>query len=193
MSAQSDIMPDRQEVFSSLYGAYRLAWFDESGMRYFNISTEGFWRSFFAAVLVAPLYMLSISQGFMSPEGGFSLWAALAHLFFYALGWIIFPLVAFFVTDLIGLGQRFAALVIAVNWCTVPAFALLVVVISLFSLVQQPALFEVAQIVVTSGLIVYHWFVIKTALETSMAIAMAFVFFEILLGSMLHLLAERLI
>ena len=96
-------------------------------------------------------------------------------------------------TDLIGLGHRFAALVIAVNWCTVPAFAILVVAIGFFSLLQQPTLFEFAQIVVTSGLIVYHWFVIKTALATGMAIAMAFVFFEILLGSMLHLLAERLI
>ena len=27
-------MPDRQEVLSALYGAYRLAWFDVSGMTF---------------------------------------------------------------------------------------------------------------------------------------------------------------
>ena len=47
-------MPDRQEVLSALYGAYRLAWFDVSGMTFLNLTVEGFWRSFFAAVLVAP-------------------------------------------------------------------------------------------------------------------------------------------
>lgn len=186
-------MPDRQEVLSSLYGAYRLAWFDQSGMGYFNITTEGFWRSFFAAVLLAPFYMLSIGQDFMTSNGGFSLWAVLVHLFTYGISWLAFPLIAFFATDLLGLGKRFTALVVAVNWTAVPALGVLVVTIGFFSLIQQPALAEPAMILITSGLIVYHWFVIKTALETTTAIAIAFVLFNFFLGAMLHQLAERLL
>ena len=78
------MMPDRQEVASSLYGAWRLACLDESGMGYFNISVEGFWRSFFAAVLLAPVYMLAIGQSLMTPEGGFSFWSTLVHFITYA-------------------------------------------------------------------------------------------------------------
>ncbi|MGI9499922.1 MAG: hypothetical protein ACR2P3_07790 [Geminicoccaceae bacterium] len=185
-------MPDRQEIFSSLYGAYRLAWFDESGIGYFNISVEGFWRSFFAAVLLAPFYMLSIGQDVMTPEGGFSLWAALVHLFTYGISWVVFPLVAFFVTDLLGLGQRFTALVVAVNWSSVLTFGILTVSIGFVGLVQQ-SFAELALIAVTASLVVYHWFVIKTALETTTAIAIAFVLFNFLLGAMLHQVADRFI
>ena len=186
-------MPDRQEVFSSLYGAYRLAWFDENGMGYFNITTEGFWRSFFAAVLLAPFYLLSISRDFMIPDGGFSIWAAVVHLGIYGISWLAFPLVAFFATDLLGLGKRFTALVVAVNWTAVPALGVLIVTIGFFSLIQQPALAEPAMILITSGLIVYHWFVIKTALATTTAIAIAFVLFNFFLGAILHQFAVRLL
>ncbi|MGI9487445.1 MAG: hypothetical protein ACR2RF_16515 [Geminicoccaceae bacterium] len=185
-------MPDRQEVFSSLYGAYRLAWFDENGMSYFNISVEGFWRSFFAAVLIAPIFILSIGQDVMTPEGGFSFWALIVHLSTYGISWIIFPLVAFFVTDLLGLGHRFTALVVAVNWTSVLTFGLLTLSIGFVALVQQ-ALAELGLMAVTTGLIVYHWFVIKTALGTTAAIAVAFVLFNFLLGAMLHQVAERLV
>ena len=48
------MIPDQQEVIRSIYGAWRLPWLDRSGMGHFNLSVDGFWRSFFAAVLVAP-------------------------------------------------------------------------------------------------------------------------------------------
>ncbi|MEM7043705.1 MAG: hypothetical protein AAF543_12915 [Pseudomonadota bacterium] len=192
MSAQSDMMPDRQEIFASLYGAWRLACFDESGMSHFNISVEGFWRSFFAAVILAPFYMLSIGQDFMLPEGGFSFWAAMVHFLTYAVSWILFPLVAFFATDLLGLGQRFTALVVAVNWTSVLIFGLLTISFGLVAMVQQ-AVAELALFILTTALIVYHWFVIKTALDSTAAIAIAFVLFNFLLGAMLHQVADRLI
>lgn len=185
-------MPDRQEVISSLYGAYRLAWFDEKGMSYFNISVEGFWRSFFAAVLMAPIFIFSIGQDVMTPEGGFSFWALIVHLSTYGISWVVFPLVAFFATDLLGLGHRFTALVVAVNWTSVLTFGLLTVSIGFVALVQQ-SIAELALMAITTGLIVYHWFVIKTALETTTSIAIAFVLFNFLLGAMLHQVAERLI
>jgi len=185
-------MPDRQEIFSSLYGAYRLALFDENGLSFFNISVEGFWRSFFAAVLIAPFYMLSIGQDFLTPNGGFSFWAVMVHLFTYGASWVLFPLVAFFAADLLNLGHRFTALVVAVNWSSVLTFGLLAMGVGFVTLVQQ-ALADLALIVLTAGLIVYHWFVIKTALETTAAVAIAFVLFNFLLGAMLNQIAGRLV
>ena len=43
-----------------------------------------------------------------------------------------------------------------------------------------------------SGVIVYHWFVIKTALQTTTSLALAFVFLNGALGWMLVKTAERL-
>ncbi|MEL6965435.1 MAG: hypothetical protein AAFO01_21985 [Pseudomonadota bacterium] len=192
MSAQSDMLPDRHEIASSLYGAYRLAWFDETGMGFFNISVEGFWRSFFAAVILAPFYMLSIGQDFINPEDGFSFWAAMVHFLTYGLSWVLFPLVAFFATDLLGIGQRFTALVVAVNWTSILIFGLLTISVGLVAVVQH-AITELALVILTAALIVYHWFVIKTALETTATVAIAFVLFNFLLGAMLQQLAQRLV
>jgi hypothetical protein len=186
------MMPDRHEIASSLYGAYRLAWFDEGGMSYFNISVEGFWRSFFAAVILAPFYLLSIGPELLNPEGGFSFWAALVHFGTYAISWVLFPLVAFFATDLLGLGQRFTALVVAVNWSSILIFGLLTISVGLAALAQH-AIIELALVVLTAGLIVYHWFVIKTALESTAPVAIAFVLFNFLLGAMLQQVTQRLI
>jgi len=186
------MMPDRQEILSSLYGACRLALFDENGMSHFNISVEGFWRSFFAAVILTPFYMLSIGQELLQPEGGFSFWAAMVHLVTYAASWVLFPLVAFFAADLLNLGHRFTALVVAVNWSGVLIFGLLTLGISFVGVAQQ-SVADLALMILTIVLIVYHWFVIKTALATTTSIAIAFVLFNFLLGAMLQQLAHRLI
>ena len=47
-------MPDHDSVIRSIYGAWRLALLDPSGLNWFDVSIEGFWRSFFAAAIVAP-------------------------------------------------------------------------------------------------------------------------------------------
>ena len=49
----ADLVPLRTEIFHSLYGAFRLLLLDQGGMRWFNVSITGFYRSFLAAVLVA--------------------------------------------------------------------------------------------------------------------------------------------
>ena len=38
-----------REVFTALYGAYRLARLDAGGLKYFDITDQGFWRSFFCS------------------------------------------------------------------------------------------------------------------------------------------------
>lgn len=186
------MMPDRQEIISSLYGAYRLALFDERGLAYFNNSVEGFWRSFFAPLIITPFYMWSIGQEIISAEDGFSFWALLVHFITYTASWMLFALVAFFATDLLGLGHRFTALVVAVNWSGILIFGLLLVGSGLVALIQQPPA-DLALVILTTGLIVYHWFVIKTALAATAAVGIAFVLFNFLLSAMLQQVAHRLI
>ena len=55
-----------RELATSLYGAYRLARFDPSGLRFFDASPAGAGRSFYAAAIVAPLYGLMLAVA--SPE-----------------------------------------------------------------------------------------------------------------------------
>ncbi len=192
MSVQSDIVPDRQEIWSSIYGAFRLACFDETGHNHFNISVVGFWHSFFAAVLVAPGYVLLASQGIIGGTESLSVWTILVHTGLYIAGWIFFPLVTFFIIDLLKLGHRYTALIVALNWAAVIETSVMILSLGLFVILPPGLAAMLAQAIVV-GLVVYGWFVIKTALQTSGAMAFAFVLLSLLLSAMLHQLASRLL
>ncbi len=192
MSVQSDIVPDRQEIWSSIYGAFRLACFDETGHSHFNISVEGFWHSFFAAVLVAPGYVLLVSQGIISGTESLSVWTILVHFGIYAASWVLFPLVTFFVIDLLKLGHRYTALIVAINWAMVIEISAMMVSLGL-AMILPPNLAGLLTIMIVIGLIVYQWFVIRTALQSTGAVASAFVLFGLLLSAMLQQLSSRLL
>src|SRR5262245_7482637 len=49
------------EIGPAIFGTWRLAHFDPDGLRYFDRSIRGFWRSFRVAVLVAPLWFAPIA------------------------------------------------------------------------------------------------------------------------------------
>ena len=89
------MIPDRVEVLHSLYGAWRLAMLDVSGMRHFNLSVEGFWRSFFAAVIVAPGYALLVVQRTLDRPEGYALGSTVVvESIAYVVAWAAFPIVA---------------------------------------------------------------------------------------------------
>ncbi|MGI9436595.1 MAG: hypothetical protein ACR2Q4_17500 [Geminicoccaceae bacterium] len=191
MSAQSDIMPDRQEVLASLYGAFRLAIFDERGLNYFNLSIEGFWRSFAALFLMIPIYGLLMIQGLLPTGDGLSIWAVLVGVLSEGVGWAIFALVTLVATDLLKLGHRYTPLIVAVNWSAVIASSALLLVWSIaLMLPEGPA--QLIVFVITVGVIVYQWFVMRTALQTTSGIALAFVLFSILLSVMLQRITDRI-
>ncbi|MGA0393198.1 MAG: hypothetical protein ACO3MW_03920, partial [Rhodospirillales bacterium] len=60
-------MISAREIVSGLYGAFRLAILDRNGVQYFDNSLQGFWHSFFAAVLILPLYIILIALRYGEP------------------------------------------------------------------------------------------------------------------------------
>src|SRR5260370_2961412 len=82
------------EVQVSVVGALRLACGDRRGMGYFDASIDGFWRSFRAAAICYPLYLLLLSFRIAGPQ-----WAAsgvapilLVETIAYVISWVAFPL-----------------------------------------------------------------------------------------------------
>ncbi|MGI9449711.1 MAG: hypothetical protein ACR2QH_03550 [Geminicoccaceae bacterium] len=185
-------MPDRQEIWSSIYGAFRLACFDESGHSHFNLTVEGFWRSFFAAILVAPGHIILASQGFIAGGGTLSVWSLVIHVGIYAASGIIFPLTVFCAIDLLNLGHRYTALIVAVNWAAVIEISVMVAGIGLALILPSDAA-NLLIIAIVIGLVIYQWFVIRTALQSTGALAFAFVLFALLISVMLEQITDRLL
>ncbi|MEM7025215.1 MAG: hypothetical protein AAF637_21900, partial [Pseudomonadota bacterium] len=160
------MIPDQQEVLRSIYGAYQLARMDRSGMGQFNLSVEGFWGSFFAAVIVAPGYALLVFQELAAREEEVDpVWAFLVETVAYGIGWAAFPVIAIFLTQLLGLSRNYAAMIIAANWAAVVQICVFLAAILLGSLL--PALGGLAVFGATIAILFYQWFVIRTALDTT--------------------------
>jgi hypothetical protein len=186
-------MPDRQEVLNGLFGAYRLAWFDASGMAHFNLSVEGFWRSFFAAVLVAPAYAILVGRQLSAEAEDFNLaLVVLTEGIGYVLAWCAFPLAAIVLTRLLGLDRNYVALIVAVNWSAVLQTGAFLAVLLLGALVPH-GLGTLLVTLTTLAILVYQWFVIRTALQTTGGVALMFLLVDLVITTTINAGADRLL
>ena len=154
-----------QELVSAVYGAFRLAQFREDGMAYFNVTTAGFWRSFFAAVLVfPPIFMLWAG----SAESTNTVHDGIIFILAYVIGWLAFPLAMVPVSELLDRDDRYIPYIVANNWASIPQTLLLIAVVVLragFGLSKE--LTGLLVLAAYAAIFAYMWFVARTALKIS--------------------------
>ena len=175
-------MPTWPEIARSVDAAWRLARGDASAVDRFDLSVDGFWQSFAAALVVVPAYILVLLDQYRLAGWPAEPWAtAFTEGLGYVIGWIAFPMAAIPLTRLLGLSQRYVPLIVANNWSTVVQVALYTVVV-IIGLVLPGSMRATALLTVTIMVLVYQWFVIRTALATTIGTAMALVVIDLLLS-----------
>jgi hypothetical protein len=165
------------EAIQSLYGSWLLLMRETEGYRHFNQSESGFWRSFSAILMIAPLYLYGTTVPVDLPKDAAlespSLAAALAGL---VLQWVGWPLAMVLVARFAGLQRWYARYVIAYNWSSVLVIALMMPPLILLDLgLVGPELAVLVSFVLLMISLYYRWFIARTALETTGIIAMALV------------------
>ena len=161
-----------QEITSSIYGAWRLVLRDADGMRWFNLSVEGFWRSFVAALLILPVALLLArvpvpGQG-SDVERDLSIVIGL-----YLVEWVGRAVLLLALSVVLGRADRYAATVIAWNWVAVPEFGLFAAatVLSFVAPPLTPFFFVIALGVKFA----IDYFVTRTALDVGAGLAFGIV------------------
>jgi hypothetical protein len=183
-------MPGANEVMRSVYGAWRLARLDPGGMNAFDLTVDGFWRSFFAMVLVAPAYVLLAAQKYAAlaePVGVFRV--LVVESLGYVVGWAAFPIAAILLTRLLGLARLYVPLVVATNWAAVIQIAVFMAAVVLARLLGEGA-GALLMLAVTILLVAYQWFVIRTALDTTGANAFGLLAVDLLLSAIVNVLTD---
>jgi hypothetical protein len=186
-------MPNCEYFRRSLEGAYLLARFDPDGMNRFDLTSSGFVKSFWAAALVLPFYIIFVVGSFDGTEvstGTFALVRGLA----YVAGWIAFPIAMIFLASLLKLSSNYVPFIVASNWAAVLQTVIFVpanIVATRTSMEGDfaPFLFLVTLTVV----LIYQWNVARTSLATTGLIASGLVAVDVLLGVMIDLGFARLI
>jgi len=177
------------DLMRSLYGAYRLALFDPTGHTFFDRSIPGFWRSFQAALLVAPLFILLIVARYSADqiEAPFGRYLSI-ELSAYTLSWLVFPFVMEWLTRTLGCRDRFVGFIVAYNWAMVPQYAMFSVIILLGLVGVIPAdLADSLALILLMWTFIFNGFICKTALDVPTTTAAGIIFLDFLLGLTLDL------
>lgn len=170
------------EIARSLQGAWLLAKGDPRGLDLFDLSLEGFWRSFAAALLAAPAYALVLLEQYAATGWPQHVPGTIAaELVAYVCGWIAFPIAAIFLTRILQLTQRYVPLVVAGNWSSALQIGFYTVIV-VTSLVLPREMRSVLLLTATIAVLAYQWFVIRTALGTGGGIAFGLVVIDVLLS-----------
>jgi hypothetical protein len=113
----------RAEIQRSLVGAWNLFLNRPDALRAFDTSLEGFWRSFQAILVVAPLYFITALTDRMGAVGDPAtivtpekFWAT--ELLTVVLDWIALPALLAVIGGLVGIKQRYPAYIVVRNWAT---------------------------------------------------------------------------
>ena len=125
------------------------------------------------------------------PEAVSPAWAFVIETLGYAISWAAFPLIAIVATQLLGLSRNYAAMIIAANWAAVIQIGAFLVAVALGFVLPAFAGFVVT--LATVAILVYQWFVFRTALNTTGGIAIALVLVDLLVNAAISLTADSLL
>ena len=191
-----------EEISRSLTGAWLLMKGKEAGMRAFDVSIDGFWRSFGAILLMLPLYLPTLlAQRAVSiemlpvtaadfPDGLFFLVSALG----IAIDWIAFPLVAAAIAGPLGFSHRYIPLIVARNWTSVLALVPYALPQILYALGIASGQMMMLLTLIAVGIVLrYRYVVTKAALGGQTSVIVGLVALDFVLGLFLSELIGQMV
>lgn len=185
-------MASLAEAGRALEGAIAIIRRDPDAARHFDLSIDGFWRSFGAIVFIAPIYLIfvaaqarllaesDVAAGEALPSGPVLL---LSEYLTLGVAWLAYPLAMYFFTRSFGLAHRYVAYVVVYNWSSllvtlvmVPPFLLYVLGV----LPLEPTL--LLNLVTVAAALGYRWLLAVEVLGAPAGTAAAIVVLDVVLS-----------
>ena len=182
-----------REAAYALFGAYRLAHLDPSGLQHFNATAQGFWRSFLAALIVAPGYAILVGLELGEAPDAASLdWGgiALAQAVFYAISWVAFPLAMHFLTEWMDRRDAYIRYIVAYNWAAVLQMGVMLPAAALQAMIPGNA-GGLILLPAWAAVTFYQWYIARTALRIGGAAAAGVVGVDLALALAIAWLAMK--
>jgi hypothetical protein len=173
-----------REAVYSIFGAYRLAMLDKSGLSYMDRSPEGAIRSFNAALIVLPAYAVLVVLRLWDvlPDVSLLRFVTVEGLA-YVISWSAFPLVMFYISGLLDRSERYFDFLSAYNWSSVIQMGVYLPVVAMADSGLMPeGLDEGLVLGVTMLVLMYQWFIARTTLDINGGSAAGVVLLDMILA-----------
>jgi hypothetical protein len=184
-----------RETVYSIFGAYRLAMLDKSGLSYLDRSPEGAIRSFYAALIVLPAYAVLVVLRLWDvlPEVSLLRFVTVEGLA-YVISWTAFPLVMFHISGLLDRSGRYFDFLSAYNWSSVIQMGLYLPVVAIADSGLIPVgLGEGLVLIVTMLVLMYQWFIARTTLDINGGSAAGVVLLDMILAIFITGMADGML
>jgi hypothetical protein len=174
-----------EEIKRSINGAVMLLRPDEAALARFNLTFEGFWRSFIAGVIAFPFSLaLTALRTDRLAQADSAILFVLGEGLQFSVAWVVFPLLAIATTRFFGLHQRYVHYVVAIHWVQLVQVALISTIILILGPETAVGMFGLVILVFS---LYYHWSATKVSLETTGGVAAGLVVLNELVVFLLHL------
>ncbi|EIM27683.1 hypothetical protein [Microvirga lotononidis] len=182
-----------EEVNRSFRGTLDLLNSRSEGLKSFDMSERGFWRSFTAIWLTLPAYVVSLAferlrLGLLQPDRPLldSFWIDLVVALGHVAGFVALPVAMIWIARWLRLEKSYVPFVIVTNWISVMGMLVLSVPAMLMLLGWAPAglasLFSLAFAIIIVRL---QWFATKETLKIESLPALGIVILGIMLNSVI--------
>src|SRR3712207_5317473 len=156
------------EALRSIYGAYRLALFDPRGLDFLDKDAAGAARSFFAGPIIFPAYLvlrMLRMPGFNNVDlEDFLVLEALG----FVVSWVGYALIMTLVAQALNRDHRYLDFLTAYNWAMVVQIGVLLPTVAFIAIGPfSRGAGDAIAFAVTTALLLYQWFVARTALQIS--------------------------
>lgn len=187
-------MISTKESAGVLYGLWRIACWDEKAFEFFNATEQGFWRSYIAAALVAPLQAIYQIGVYLTAEQP----PPAVRMFFiesleYITLWLLYPVVMLSVVKILDRDAQFFRYLVAYNWfqLAVGFIAMPIIILTQFELLPLPiAGFFDSMIFV--AYVSYAGFIARAGLNVTLGTGIGIVVLDIVLTLMLGQITLRM-
>lgn len=173
-------------------GVVRLWRGDITAFLAFDRSLEGFWRSFTAAVLGAPIHALLLFAGKGESTGPIDTWHdAMVEAIAYVVTWTAFPLLMTRIARRLGREDRFFDYMVPYNWAALAQLVLFTLA-AFLRLVLPGFLGSVLMLVAIAAVLHLQWFIAREGLAVSGRYAFLIVLADLSLSFMISGVADYL-
>lgn len=174
------------EIRRGLAGALAILRREPGAMALFDLTVDGFFRSFTAMLVAAPAYALIVLGRIVSEGSAVALpLTLLIEAIGYVVAWLAFPVAAGLVLYSFGEGRRLVPLVVAGNWAAVLQIGFVLAALSVATALPAPTAAAVTT-TATLAALAYQWLVVRTALAAPGAVAAGFVLLDVVLSLLVN-------
>lgn len=180
-----------KEVRAAISGVVELARGDIVGLTYFDGSITGFWRSFWAAVIVAPAWVLLLALNEQPMTAG-GLRIVVVQAIDYALLWTAFPLVLYEILSRQKKTERYCLYVAIHNWASVIETPAMLFAASFAVAVPYDAA-QLLPFVVMVSIFAYECFLARAGLAIGLGPAIAVAALDFILSMLIQLTTDYML